>query len=400
MRTLGLLLFSIVLSGCIQTSNFDSGYLVPAAEQPVELKFNLLNGLIVIDAEVNGEKGRFLFDNGFSLSAINSEFALKAGISFQNKSNIIDANNKRSKISETIVETVDIKGQVFKNTGFYNIDTSTFFPCVSIDGIIGASIINKANWQINFEEKTIRISADFFASKGFKLDVDFSTNNSAFVEIEVLGNNARAKIDFGKRAQLDLRKELFVDFFSGKYAEERAGILSLSANGLSEQKSNYYLSKRYPIKSGDSLFGQDLKVRLIEKLKYEAYLGIDFFKGYLVTLNSTQGQYVLEDIGSPFSHQGKLESLNKSYGVSIYLVDGKWKVINTNPNNEQSSQLALMSEVQYLDGMPISRFDSICAYRDYLENKINLGQNLYITLLGSEQVIELKLIDPTQVMIQ
>jgi len=46
--------------------------LAPSANQPVELSFDYLSELIIIEAE--GVKGKFLFDNEFTLTAISPEF--------------------------------------------------------------------------------------------------------------------------------------------------------------------------------------------------------------------------------------------------------------------------------------------------------------------------------------
>jgi len=389
-----ILVTLLILSSCIQTSNFNRGHFIPNKVQPISIPFELVNELIVIKAIINGVEGRFLFDNGFSLSAVNQEFSNRAGINFSNTANIVDANNQRAKTLETTVDTVYIQGQIFKETGFYKIDTSAFFPCSPIDGIIGASIINKANWQIDFASKTMHISSKAFDSSGSVLDVEFSNNNSSFVNILVKDKHVRAKIDFGKTTPLDLRKDKFKQLFVGEDAQQRTGIMSLSANGLSKVKTNYYLNNSYQISSEDNKLKLKAKVRLIEKLKYEAYIGIDFFRDSLVTLNLLEHQYIVSDITQSKAMDDGQSNTKKSYPLSIYLVNGEWKVISLDPNNEALQNIELLSTIENIDNLPISRFKSICEYRDYIKQKLKSEQDLRITLFGDDNEIKLSAKQP------
>jgi len=400
MRILLVILISSSLFSCIQISNFDAGYLVPASSEPVKINFEMVNGLIVIEARINGEKGRFLFDNGFSLSGVNSEFAEKAGILFSDSSNIIDANNKRSKVSQTQVDKVEINGQVFKETGFYRISTKAFSPCDSLDGIIGASIINKANWQVDFDALTMLISSEAINSEGVHINVDFSSNNSAFVNIETQGLITKAKIDFGKSAEVELRKELFLNHFLGESAEERVGSLSLSANGLAKQKRNLYLTNDYPIKLDRQSLLDKNNIKLVQNLKYHAYLGLDFFKDYLVTLNSTEKTYIVKRKASTKLANSKTLGTREFYGVSIYLVDNQWRVIAIDPNNEVSGNVPLLSPVELIDGHPISRFINQCEFTEYLEQKSKKRSKLSVLLVGERMPIELKWQRATKITIQ
>ena len=69
--TFTLIFVSIFLSSCINISNFDRGHFISANNEPVEIEFEVLSDLIIIKAEINGVTGNFLYDNGFSLSAVN-----------------------------------------------------------------------------------------------------------------------------------------------------------------------------------------------------------------------------------------------------------------------------------------------------------------------------------------
>jgi hypothetical protein len=140
-----------------------------------------MEDLIFIKATINGVEGRFLFDNGFSLSAVNNDFAEKAGIRFSKSTKINDANNKSSKALETTVDTVILLGHSFVKTGFIQTNTKKYLPCYQIDGVIGGGIINKVNWEIDFDNKLMRASSKAFKNEGQRLKVSYSGNNGCSV---------------------------------------------------------------------------------------------------------------------------------------------------------------------------------------------------------------------------
>jgi len=265
-----LIIVSIFLSSCINNLNFDRGYFSPANNEPVEIEFEILSDLIIIKAEINGVTGNFLFDNGFSLSAVNQEFANLANIDFVNSSNIRDANNNQSSTPETTVDSVVINNQIFLKTGFYQINTDAFFPCDHIDGIIGASIINKANWKINFEEKKIQFSSVPFREEGFKLPVSFSNNNSSFTTIFILGTPYKCKIDLGSANGIKINRVYAKNSFDGLSAEKRIGITSISANGLGNIDTVYHLSEKIPLTNSGNTLPVQARILIKDKLSQDA----------------------------------------------------------------------------------------------------------------------------------
>lgn len=375
-----LLLCMSFLSSCISFSKFERGYLIPSKNEPVEIPFELEKGLIVLKADINGVPGRFLFDNGFSLSAISPEFAEKANIQFEKSTSLTDANSKKATVPETTVDTVNIKGQRFVETGFYQIDIKNFWSCSELDGVIGASVINKINWNIDFNNQIIKLSSSPFEEQGTEFDITFSNNNSSFVDLEIEGIKFDTKIDFGKSGQIDLRQKHTQNLFSGEMAQTEFGITSLSGNGIGNIKTTHALDE-YAIVNLD---GKELPVpgsiELLENLKYEAYIGTGYFKKYNVVINSTEKKYTLYN--PVFSDSTKIE---ESYGLSIYPVNGTWKVFSINPNDPDIQGIEVLDEVSSIDNELMDRFKDVCAYQAYIRQKRNAGEDILIQLVKSDQ---------------
>lgn len=370
-----LLICVLFLSSCISFSRFERGHLLPSDDEPVEIPFEIEKGLIVLNAEVNGVSGRFLFDNGFSLSAISPEFADKVNIPFNKSTSLTDANSKKATVPETTVDTVNIKGQKFIGTGFYQIDTKNFWSCSELDGVIGASIINKINWNINFKDSTIKLSSVPFNQQGTGFDIAFSNNNSSFTDLIIQGKRIKTKIDFGKSGEIDLRMSHVENMFSGENVITGHGISSLSGNGLGNVETSYALLEPANIKVENGSLPLTGSVELSEKLKYEGYIGVGYFKQYNVIINSSEKRYYLSN--PVVSDSSKKEN---SYGLTIFPIEDDWKIINVNPNDPDIQGIEVMDKVSHLDNEPIDRFADICEYRAYMKEKRDAGKDIQIRL--------------------
>jgi len=382
--TYPLLLISIFLASCINISNFDRGSFIPANNEPVEIEFEIISDLIIIKAEINGVSGDFLLDNGFSLSAVNQGFAHRAHIDFGNSSNIRDANNNKASIPESTIDSVIINNQIFLKTGFYQINTDVFLPCDHIDGIIGASIINKANWKINFEEKKIQISSIPFKAKGNNLAISFSNNNSSFTTISILGNPYKCKIDLGSASSIKINQSYTKNSFDSLLAEKRIGITSISSNGLGNTDTLYHLSDNLPLTNSGNILPVQERIVLKDKLKYQGYIGINYLNNYELIINSTEKEYIL--ISSKEFLPAKIES---SYGIVIYPINDIWKIIQIDPYDSVISRIELMEEVIMIDNLSINRFENICDYKEYLKMKIDKKESLVISVKGNSQPVTL-----------
>jgi hypothetical protein len=388
-KLLILTICSIIFSKCINISQFDRGTYIPATAESTVIEFETAAGLLIINAEINGVTGRFLFDNGFSLSGINPDFAERAHISFDKQGNLKDANNNRSVNPETTVDSVIIAGHAFLNTGFYQINTNNFMPCNQIDGVIGASIINKTNWQINFGQNKIQISSTPFHNSGYELDIMYSNNNSAFTELSIQGVLYKCKIDLGSTKGIQLKSNYVMGSLDGLLIEKRIGIMSLSSNGVGKMDTTYHTKDSLLIMQGDASLPQKARVLIKENLKYAGYIGTSYLSNYTVSLNSTARKYILKRANTT-----QTKNSDASYGLAIYPIEDKWKIVQFNPNDSLLTGINLLSEVIMVDNVPMIDFNSICDYKNYMRNKIEHKESIVFGLNEAPRRIELTLHQP------
>lgn len=360
--------------GCKNTSNFNRGSLIPSPVEPTQIDFETVKKLIIIKAEINGATGRFLFDNGFSLSAVNQDFATKAGITANKSTNATDANNKKTNLKEATVKAVIIGQHQFINTGFYIIDTDRFLPCDSLDGVIGASIINKANWQIDFEDQQMKISSQSFGIPGFILESYLNQNNSSFTYLTIQGEKIKLKFDLGSNMSIKLNQSDFYSLFIDSEAEKRIGVPSFSATGMGNIDTFYKVAQPVELIRKGRALPLPGRIRLSNQMKYPGYIGIDYLNDYLLTINSSEGEYILSENASSSEDKAR-----KSYGVSIYPIDGEWKVIQLNPNQASLSGIRLMDQISIVDSIPVNEFNGYCNYQNYLNLKTDAEEPLVLT---------------------
>lgn len=376
----------LLLTGCISISNNGRGKAVKNGKvNESEMSFERVRKLIVIEAKINGVKGRFLFDNGFTLSAVNKDFAEKANISFSNAVHVNDANQKSKAVPETTIDSVEIGHVCFLNTGFYQIETSNFFPCNDIDGVIGASIINKANWHIKSQQNVMILSTEAFEKpeQSSSLKVSFIQNNSAITLLEIEGKKFKTKVDLGSTNEISVRSSDIEDALNGQRAEKKFGIMSLSANGLGNTETSYQMHDRISVTHKKYSLSVPAEIEIVEKQKHPGYIGLGYMDHYDFILNSTQKEYVLIPI------EQAEEEPERSYGLSFYMVNGECRIIQKNDFDPLVSDVELMTVVEEIDGTKANSFASICELRDFLRPKFTAGLPFTIKLEGSNELLVL-----------
>ena len=362
------------------TTSFDKGYLAQEIKDTVEIPFEMYRGLIILNVEFNGVPGKFLFDNGASYSCVNKDFADKAKIKFRSGTNIRDGNNNSATVRESIADDISIKNIHFKKTGVYLIDTKKFFPCKEdIDGILGASIINKINWLIDFKRNLLKISSQTFDNGGIPFKIAISSNNSSFMGFELNGFPVKAKIDFGYTGALKLRMKEYRQKFSGVPAVRNKGIASLSVSGLGKSDTTFEVFEGVQMKKGELILPYPPEIELTKNLKYEARIGMDFFRNYELIVNSSEKAYQL----LPYEEAMDVEDL-RSYGVGIYEVEDSYKIIQVQPDVLGEKEILVMDEVESINGKVKDDFDDFCALREFLKEVREKEESLYLRIKGKE----------------
>ncbi|MCC5921396.1 MAG: retropepsin-like domain-containing protein [Cyclobacteriaceae bacterium] len=357
------------------------------ANDSISIPFDMIDKGLLIEAVINGEKGTFLFDTGFTHGVLSPEFAQRAGVHFKrsNKNFITDANGSRKAAPIRVIKEVSIGKLTFKNAKFYLLDVNTTFPCEAVDGIIGNSMISVINWKIDYSKKTIALSRVPFEMDGFKFTTQKGKHHLSFTQIDIQNQSLYAMIDFGATSnhqEVELHTATALKLFDGFEVIEKTGIQSISAHGLGKPTTQHLIAKKMTIKIGDKAFPIPNNVSLKENLKYPAVIKAAFFANYQkVVINSTDEAYILYG-----ENEYKTPAFRdiKNYGLGIYSIDGKWRLIQKDRDNPLLATVPLFEEVKLIDDQPIANMD-ICDYKAYMEARTNTD-SLKITFMNGKVV--------------
>jgi hypothetical protein len=159
-----LILLLVILSGCQGSKVYKlmQDGSVEQKEFLVTVPFEMRGGLCFIEVEVNGEKGLFLFDTG-APNIVSEPFAERLSLETETQGGVKDSGGNRTKGNAFVrLEDINIGGVHFMNTGavVQNLSSSDIFDCMGIDGIIGANLMRKAFWKIDYKEETIGFSSN------------------------------------------------------------------------------------------------------------------------------------------------------------------------------------------------------------------------------------------------
>ncbi|MBK8723402.1 MAG: retropepsin-like domain-containing protein [Saprospiraceae bacterium] len=321
-----------------------------AQKNVVRLPIEIWNEEILLKVMVNDIEGTFIWDNGFTITGIDSAFAEKCNLSKpKGKLLATDGNNKKVELVEGKCKKISLGTFEEKNTKIIVLNTYNFTQTKSkaIDGLIGTTIINEYNWYFNFDSSFVEISKKPFSNKGLELPfkiIGGSLNHQ--IDLTINGYEAPCRIDFGYNSDDIIMNIKGAAYFQNNKASEAYGITSFSVSGASQMDTSYIVKDNYTFKIANQNLGFLPKVS-ISPIHNNINLGNKFFiNKFNVTINCKDKKYILSERKMP----EKLNS-DKSYGLKILLIDNKFYIgkLSLNPNIKDK-KLALMQEVAEING--------------------------------------------------
>ena len=186
-----LLITSIFLLGCSTASLRKKGSIEPI-EFKDKVKFTTIKSVIIVPAQFEGERRGFLFDTGAPLNIIQRD-----SISGK-KYTVGGASNRTMKLGSEKNELIQIGATNFTDVMSWNGDLMGLKEQVpDFGGIIGQSIIGKANWKIDYPNKTMEFSNSSFVDATFTPIEITNSDGKPYTIVTVEGKAYKAIIDLG-----------------------------------------------------------------------------------------------------------------------------------------------------------------------------------------------------------
>ena len=263
--TTSILVFFLI--SCSSTNFLNQGSVEPS-EFHTKVDFTTIKSIILIPCEVDGHTKNFIFDTGAQVTTMQRDSI------FGDTIEVRGATNRVVKNGSEILESLKINEVNFVKT-FATNDPLPYLTqkIPNFGGILGRSIMNKANWLIDYPAKTIEISKkDLSDDSFFDIELD-KKHETPYTDVKINGKTYRAIIDLGSSStfnvprETELAKELIELYTFEKNTRERytvggndtiteliGHIPQLSINGNAFQNVYTNINKSSQIRLGMQFF--------------------------------------------------------------------------------------------------------------------------------------------------
>lgn len=382
----------LLLSSCKshRISNLFYAGEIQAQDFLEEIPFDLVNGLIVLQVNIQGEKYRMIFDTG-APNLISKELADELDLSIILKSRVTDSQGNAQALPYSKLDSIKIGNLLFEDFGVIIADWSNVpqLVCFEIDGLIGANLMRRAYWQVDYEQKVLRVSNELekFQLPADTISIPFTTTTQGtpHVDMEIgdlkfnnltldLGSNK--DISFSRGMLRKLQKEHNVNSTWG------LGYGSAGLYGQVKDTIRQFVLPEFTMNS--NLFSPMV---VTATGGGNGAVGNGFFKNFLVTLDWEQNMVYL-------SRPKELSQTEfHSYGLSFSFVDNQFQVgfiYNNSP--AERAELKLGQRILRLEKYDFSEetLDTYCAFfmnRDELYEKTEIRLEVDDSKGGTRVVI-------------
>lgn len=262
-----------------------------------EIPFEYRKGLIILKVTINEQIYDFLYDTG-APNVISKELAstLKVKPYVVNKTS--DSQGKKEDIEYVILDKITVGSVNFLNTGagIADLKRSSVIACLKIDGIIGANLMQKAIWQIDYQNQVLRLSntlSSFDTENGKHIKFNQKLTGTPIVDVSLNGVISKdVTIDTGSNDDFGFSERTFKEFIKTDSTNKfvyGVGTTTSGIYGVGGVDTIYYST--VPTLS----FGEiELKNQSANFRKNQAItIGNEFFKNYDVTYNWPEREMIL-----------------------------------------------------------------------------------------------------------
>jgi hypothetical protein len=264
--------------------------------------FETLRNLIVVKVFIKEKPYNFILDTGAPLCAISEKLAQELGLKPQSKLSVGDSQGKDKKGNLYAIESLSIGNTIFTNEICLGSDFAKMSTVgENIDGIIGATVMKKAAWFIDNEQKMITIASDRNAlpklENAFKLPFKCKTfESSPFIVIQLDGISYDLEFDTGSKNGVNLNRKAVVAAQKNSpftYTTFSVGNPRMGLYGRGSIDTTYFM-KTQKTQLGDAVIGNEQVVSF--RKNSSSIIGMKILKNYNLLLDWQRKEILLSPI--------------------------------------------------------------------------------------------------------
>ena len=343
-----------------------------------EIPFDDEMGLIIIKATISSKEFDFIFDTG-APNVISKELAQELNIKPYVSVKTSDSQGIKEELDYVLLPKVTVGCVDFLNTGaaVADLKRSSVIGCLNVDGIIGANLMQKAIWQIDYKNKLIIVSNtmdSFEIENGERIPFSQKVTGTPVTDINVNGTLVKnVTIDTGSNGGFSLSVKTYREA-KDSLTPVAIGVGTTTSGiyGIGEVDTNYYTT--FPFVSIGKL---KLENQLVDFNKGKSLtLGNSFFENYVTTYNWPEKEMILTD------NQEHDNSSFDSFGFSYFFNDGKLLVSLLIEDSEADLKgIKRGDQILSLNGIDYSEMNQEKWCEILHTNELRKGQSIDITLL-------------------
>jgi hypothetical protein len=211
-----------------------------------DIKFEMVNGLMIIEAEIDGERGDYIFDTGADAVILNKQKKNGIPISFNSLSGNLDAY-------ETKIKKIYFGDLVMEKIVGFISDLSSLesYTNRKINGILGSGILHSHLIEIDYCKKSILIHDDYSDKKhsSYRRSLPFKMDAGVPIAKIIIENRAYNFIlDSGASAHFVTQR--VIDENSDKFFGTGEMVMIATA-GKDQVTSNKYFLRSMILEKGE-----------------------------------------------------------------------------------------------------------------------------------------------------
>ena len=292
-RYFALLLFITLLS-CSSNKLLDSlrgGEVAQEGFYQV-LPFEYKRNEIFVSVKINGVPATFIVDTG-APNLITKDFQSRLGLKAKFNHQVGDSRNRKQKRSFVLLEEVDLGGLKFKQTiaAVADFSKAPEIGCFGVDGFIGANLMRKAYWQIDYQKQTIIITDQYEKlgdlSGGTRMAFDERPQGTPVILLNLADRiKTKLRLDTGSTGELSLNARYLKKIKGPRFYE-----LGYTSSGLSGAQQDTTFS----VEAEEVWLGELQRKKQVLRGDRNAsnLIGNQFLDDFLVTIDWVKKEVIL-----------------------------------------------------------------------------------------------------------
>lgn len=317
-----------------------------------ELHFDTYHDLIIVDVVIDGQTFHLIYDTGAFMTVFDTQMASQLQVKAVSNKKARSSSGKAKKQQIIEVPEIEIGGIKFKDINAFVVDLSKIqkvFGCVQVDGIIGNNLMRKANWQIDYQKKTLKLTDDMNNLKVSDKVISYHLGkrkwgNSAF-PIEINGVTKYFTFDTGYSGFLQSNLSFYNKIRKKDSTFQKASIgtdLGFDLYGDYTTKGTYY--GYFPnLTVGDMTMKDQI---VVFKDQASTLIGEEFFQNFVLTIDWDNHRALLDPVKEilPDSLDDFQLSIYPDYSDLMLKVSGSWKEHSVVPSIPNGTQILKVNE--------------------------------------------------------